>query len=263
MSKIPSAGESEALAHTDFSWYTWLLEKLSSRRRISVQFQKTVQDDCLSEVCDSPLERNTVKGLSNSSGLDQTSDVKAVYDEEFITPSKQAVVNRLPVEPYEGFDTDSAEQSSKEQMAETAAWVDSKAPTEDAVRPPSDDTAKEAAAWNPGSAASALYYADRGLHIAICWSLIRNALRNPFCVAAIFVVFTSASSHIRQWPRLLDQLGGISDVYLFTPPSRTDRPGLSYWCQWIDSTRSVLPWRGRATITTFLRYPWSLINPAD
>lgn len=253
--------ENDNTEHGNFSWYSWFSKKLSSSKRTGVQIQETPSEDSTSKIGRSPADCIDIKDLSDSHSFDQISETNALRDEEIVTPHRQTFVTRLPVEQYHGSDTVCTESKINKDLDGELVCLDQKVDAFDQL--PDDNHVERSTPRSLGSLASAVYFADRGLHLAICWSLIQNALRNPFCVATIFVAFTSASSRIRQWPLLLDQLSGICDVYLFTPPSRSDRPGLSYWCQWISSTRPAVTWRGRATITNFLQYPWSLINPAD
>ncbi|KAF5404077.1 hypothetical protein PHET_02502 [Paragonimus heterotremus] len=105
--------------------------------------------------------------------------------------------------------------------------------------------------------------AERSLHLAITWSSFQDGLRNPLCVAVIFLGFTTVSPYVRQWPLVAASLIEYTNVYMFVPPFWVDRPILSHLDYLIHSARRSLRWNGRTRVTSFSDRPWSLANPVD
>ncbi|KAF7262224.1 hypothetical protein EG68_00324 [Paragonimus skrjabini miyazakii] len=105
--------------------------------------------------------------------------------------------------------------------------------------------------------------AERSLHLAITWNSFQDGLRNPLCVAVIFIGFTTVSPYVRQWPLIAANLIEYTNVYMFVPPFWVDRPILSHLDYLIHSARRSLRWNGRTRVTSFSNRPWSLANPVD
>ncbi|KAF8572004.1 hypothetical protein P879_03192 [Paragonimus westermani] len=105
--------------------------------------------------------------------------------------------------------------------------------------------------------------AERSLRLAITWSSFQDGLRNPLCVAVIFIGFTTVSPYVRQWPLVAANLIEYTNVYMFVPPFWIDRPILSHLDYLIHSARRSLRWNGRTRVTSFSNRPWSLANPVD
>ncbi|VDP66891.1 unnamed protein product [Echinostoma caproni] len=104
---------------------------------------------------------------------------------------------------------------------------------------------------------------ERGIRLAIAWERIEAGLRNPYCVAVVFIGITSVAPHLSHWPDFLSRAFHLCDFYLFTPPFWVDRPILYHLGQLAHSFHQSLRWHGRTAITSFRQYPWALVNPTN
>ncbi|KAF8572005.1 hypothetical protein P879_03193, partial [Paragonimus westermani] len=76
--------------------------------------------------------------------------------------------------------------------------------------------------------------ADRSLNVAITWNYIQARLRNPICVAAIFVGVTAASDRLKRWPEAITSLAQSTVLRMLIPPFRIGIPLLSQCRQTSD-----------------------------